>query len=127
MLPPAASRTGSLTIYDRGLEDVLEVEAALFEADKPEVEVDNGIADLVVNAVCVSVHGDQQHPAVTRHRQPLPAQMRGQSVHVAVDLNDQQARGSRKGRHRHRPDKPAAGDLDKMLADALDLAQEVRR
>ncbi len=98
---------------------------SLLDAGERQAELHHQVAHQVVRRRAVEVH--QHEPALLAGRPPEPAECLGQPVGALLDLDGEDA-GQRGELGQGRgPDQPSRVDRDQVVADPLDLPQEVRR
>src|SRR5919106_5820671 len=104
-------------------EDLRDVVAPLLQADQAQPEPPHRVADEVVGLLASDP--DQHHVTVRAGLQADLVQGRREAVVVVGHLDRQQLAGPGELRGRRRPQQPAGVDDDDVVADALELAQQV--
>ena len=122
--PPVAARLRREERLGRLAEQVLQAVPALLDAGERQAKIGRGVADQVVRPLVVEPN--QHVVAVLADGQAGPGQARRQAVRPLLDLDRQHARPLRERRERRGPQQPAGVDRQQVVADALDLAEQVR-
>src|SRR4051794_10362021 len=107
-----------------GCEEVRDAVAPLVQAVQGQVEVGHGPQDPVVRGLVGEI--DEEQPAVLPDREPLLRQFGEQFLDALAHLDREHVGDLRHVGDPVGPQQPAALDGDQRVADALDLAQQVR-
>ncbi len=119
-------RPGPLPAPRRGgvAEEILESVTALLDPDERQAELGDDVADEVVGPLVDEV--DEDGRTVDDRLEAGGRQSRGEGVTALVDLDGQRPDPLHERSERCRPEQLAALDRHEVVADALDLAEEMR-
>src|SRR5215469_9101070 len=123
-------RLGSLRLVRdrftaRVAEQFLEPMPALLESVERQPKVGDRVADYV--EARLAVHLDKQPALVADRLQATAGELRGEQVAALIDLDQQELACLGERADRVGPQQPASVERDKVVADLLDLAKQVRR
>src|SRR5882757_7312329 len=99
------------------------VAAAVLQPVERQAEVGDGVADEVEDPV--GVHRDEQRALLGVDGQTRGGEPFGEPVDALLDLDGDPRHVLRHRRERGRAQQPAALDRDELVADPLDLAEQV--